>query len=174
MATQEYLKTFWPHAQDGRLCAREQAKAWALREVWREEGKGDHGLFSWVASRVEKTSNGKPTGANPTNSAMFQFFEKVDEDRDRYPGKHNGATRGPKRVLAGAKVTAIASAAKRLKAEGEEPTYAAVVAACPLVSCEDQGPNIKRNSHLSDSDRCELSLNIRIFVTCFLLNSVGV
>jgi len=45
MATQEDLKTLWLHDQNGRLCAREQAKARALREVWREEGKVDHGLF---------------------------------------------------------------------------------------------------------------------------------
>ena len=34
-------------------------------------------------------------------------------------------------MLRGGKVGAIASAAKRLKSEGIEPTYAAVVAACP-------------------------------------------
>ena len=53
MAAQEALKSFWLQAPDGRLCAREQAKAWALREVWRAEGNGDHGLYSWVASKVK-------------------------------------------------------------------------------------------------------------------------
>jgi hypothetical protein len=65
---------------------------------------------------------------------MEQFFEKVDEDGDWFPGKHSGAQRGPKRVLTGVKVTAIVSAAKRLKAAGDEPTYAAVVAACPAAT----------------------------------------
>ena len=134
MGTQETLKKFWLQAPEGRLCAREQAKAWALREVWREEGKGDHGLYCWVASKVKKTKNGKPAGARPTSSAMEQFFEKVDADGDWYPGKQTSTKRGPKRVLAGAKVTAIVSAAKRLKAEGQEPTYAAVVSSCPLAT----------------------------------------
>ena len=101
MATQDALKTFWLDAPDGRLCAREQAKAWALREVWREEGNGDHGLYAWVASKVKKTARGKPNGAHPGRSAMEQFFCKVDEDSDWFPGKHNGVRRGPKRVAAG-------------------------------------------------------------------------
>ena len=33
---QEQLRDMWLHAQDGRLCAWEQAKALALREVSRE------------------------------------------------------------------------------------------------------------------------------------------
>ena len=41
---------------------------------------------------------------------------------------HREARRG---ILRGVKVTAIVSAAKRIKAAGDEPTYGAVVAACP-------------------------------------------
>ena len=134
MATQEALKNFWLQAPEDRLCAREQAKAWALRELWREEGKGDYGLYSWVAGKVKKTKNGKPNGDNPTNTSMKEFFDKIDDDGEWFPGKHTGGKRGPKRVLTGVKVTAIVSAAKRLKAEGEEPTYSAVVAACPVAT----------------------------------------
>ena len=65
---------------------------------------------------------------------MHDFFAKVDADPAWYPGKHDGSTRGPKRVLRGAKRGAIVSAAKRLKAQGVEPTYAAVVAACPAAT----------------------------------------
>ena len=121
----------WTDGPDGRLCAREQAKAWALREVWQEQGNATYGLLPFVSCRVRKTKNGKPTGDHPTEAALHQFFEKVDADPDWYPGKHNGETRGPKRLLRGPKQTAIASAAKRLKAQGDEPTYSAIVAACP-------------------------------------------
>ena len=122
MASQDTLKELWLAAPEGRLCAREQAKAWALREVWRQEGKADHGLCTWVASKVKKSKNGKPAGPHPSSSAIEQFFAKVDDDGEWYPGKQTITKRGPKRVLTGAKVTAIVSAAKRLKTEGEEPT----------------------------------------------------
>ena len=48
---QEQLRDMWLHAQDGRLCAWEQAKALALREVSREL----HGRtqLEWIAARVE-------------------------------------------------------------------------------------------------------------------------
>ena len=38
MAAQEALQKLWLEGWDDRLCGREQAKAWALREVWQEEG----------------------------------------------------------------------------------------------------------------------------------------
>ena len=128
MATLEQL---WLSAPEGKLCAREQAKAWALRHVWLQAGNGQHGLYSYVAERVQKMKDGKPNGGHPVPNSVKDFFEKVDADPNWYPGKHTDTPRGPKRILTGVKVTAIVSAAKRLKAEGEEPTYSAVVAACP-------------------------------------------
>ena len=55
MSTQDALHESWVGGIEDRLCGREQAKAWALREVWREEGKSSHGLLTFVASRVRKT-----------------------------------------------------------------------------------------------------------------------
>ena len=121
----------WKLPPEGKLCGREQAKAWALREVWRSEGKSDYGMCTYIASKLKKTANGRPTGAAPGVSAVKEFFDKIDIDPDWLPGKASGTRGGPKRVLRGAKVTAIVSAAKRLKAEGEEPTYPAILAACP-------------------------------------------
>ena len=130
------MAELWLSAPEGKLCAREQAKAWTLpkfgvREVWRGEGKGEHGLLSFVAARIQKTKDGKPKGGAPCSNSITEFFRKVDSDPSWYPGKHSGERRGPKRVRSGIKVTAVVSAATRLKAEGEEPTYSAVVAACP-------------------------------------------
>jgi hypothetical protein len=88
-------------------------------------------VYTLVASKVKETSRGQPRGASPSVSAVKEFFEKVDSDPGWFPGKASDTRRGPKRLLRGAKVTAIVSAAKRIKAEGDEPTYSAVVAACP-------------------------------------------
>ena len=134
MSTQADLRDLWLQAPEGKLCAREQAKAWALREVWRAEGKGTYVMYPFIAGKVSKMSGGQPSGGPPGASALQEFFDKVDKDPEWFPGKTTGTRRGPKRVLRGVKVTAIASAAKRLKAEGEEPTYSAVIAACPQAS----------------------------------------
>ena len=60
---QEQLRDMWLHAQDGRLCAWEQAKALALREVSREL----HGRtqLEWIAARVEKAGGGHPSWRKP-------------------------------------------------------------------------------------------------------------
>ena len=97
-------------------------------------------MLTFVASRVKKTLKGKPKGAAPNVPSMKEFFDKVDTDPDWFPGKASDTPRGPKRVLRGGKVSAIASAAKRLKAQGEEPTYGGVVAACPVAT---QNPRTK-------------------------------
>ena len=131
MLSQEELRIVWLQSPEGKLCGREQAKAWALREVWRAEGKGDWGMHTFIAGKVKKTCQGQPNGGSPAVSSIKEFFEKIDHDPNWFPGKASDAKRGPTRLLRGSKVTAIVSAAKRIKAEGEEPTYSAVVAACP-------------------------------------------
>ena len=131
MSLEEQLRHAWLVGAEGRLSGREQAKAWALREVWRADGKKAYGMYEFIATRVRKTHNGEPVGDHPSTAAVLQLFAKMDNDSDWFPGKHCGEKRGPKRVLSGAKRAAVASAAKRLKREGQEPTYASVVAACP-------------------------------------------
>ena len=139
MSDQDQLRDLWLSAPEGRLCAREQAKAWALRETWHDKNESTYGLYAFVASKVCKNMNGKPSPKeHPTGDSMREFFAKVDDDDEWFPGKHSDAPRGPKRILCGAKVTAIVSAAKRLKAAGEEPTYSAVVAACPQATLNPQ------------------------------------
>ena len=48
MASQATLRELWLQGPEDRLCGREQAKAWALREVWLAEGKGEYGLCTFV------------------------------------------------------------------------------------------------------------------------------
>ena len=128
---QDLLRKHWLGGPDDRLCPREQAKAWALREVWLADKESTYGMYSFIASKVRKTKDGKPTGEHPHSNGLQDFFAKVDADAEWFPGKHSGAKRGPKRILIGGKKSAIGSAAKRLKAAGDEPTYADIVAACP-------------------------------------------
>ena len=72
---QEQLRDMWLHAQDGRLCAWEQAKALALREVSREL----HGRtqLAWIAARVEKAG-----GGHPNLGTLHKFFKVVDAKCD--------------------------------------------------------------------------------------------
>ena len=134
MTAQEALRKSWLEAPDDRLCGREQAKAWALREIWREDGKKPYGLNAFVSGKLWKQKAGKGRCAHPTPAAIGQLFQRIDSDPDWFPGKHNDEPRGPKRVLSGPKKTAVVSAAKRLKKEGSEPTYSAIVAACPAAT----------------------------------------
>ena len=101
MAALSSLEEAWTGGPDDRLCAREQAKAWALREIWREEGKENYGLLAFVASKLKKNLKGKPQGGPPTKQSLHEFFAKVDDDPSWFPGKHIAGTRGPKRVLRG-------------------------------------------------------------------------
>ena len=107
----------------GHLCALEQAKAWALREVWAEEGKSNYGMLAFVAKRVVKND-----GSRPTTQALAQLFERIDSDDEWFPGKQNGEKRGRKRVLSGAKASAVCRAAKAIKSAGSEVTYPLVCA----------------------------------------------
>ena len=121
------LEEAWTGGSRGHMSAVAEARAWALREVWREQhqGKGDYGLLSFVAARVKKVG-----GGNPSPSAVSQFFEKVDEDEGWFPGKRSEAAYGPKPVLHGAKRRRVAQKAMDMKESGVEPTYSRMVTDC--------------------------------------------
>ena len=72
---QDLLRKAWTGGRTGYLSALSEAKAWALREVWRAEGRGDWGMTSFVAQRVQKIGGGKPG-----QPAISKFFQKVDSD----------------------------------------------------------------------------------------------
>ena len=108
----------WLVGKEGGLCGREQARAWALREVWQADEKGAYGMLPFVASRQRRTKGGTPTGDCPGTSAVQGLFERIDEDPDWFPGKRDGEKSGRKRVLRGPKKSAVVSTAKGLKAEG--------------------------------------------------------
>ena len=58
---QALLRSAWLDAKDGSLSGREQAKAWALREVWKHDGKADHGMQTYIAGKLKKQGGGAPS-----------------------------------------------------------------------------------------------------------------
>ena len=139
------LRDAWLGGPEDRLCGREQAKAWALRECWREEHDSDHGLYKFVAARVNKTKDGLPNGGNPTGDAVKQLFDKIDGDDEWFPGKHCGGKRGPQPILKGGKKTGLIQAAKKIKRDGGEITYTGLIANAPKATLNpDTGEPVDR------------------------------
>ena len=114
-------------AEPGKLVqAREQAKAWALREAWRDSGKADHGMYTHIAGKLTKSD-----GEAPQSAAVKKLLHRIDDDDDWFPGKANYEETGAPALLTGAKRAAIAKSAMTLKKKGVEPTYERVIIACP-------------------------------------------
>ena len=68
---QDLLKKAWHGGRQGYLSPLSEARAWALREIWQEEGKPDYGMLTYIAGKVKK--NG---GGNPTQQAMSSSLPK--------------------------------------------------------------------------------------------------
>ena len=132
---QEQLRKLWHTATPGRLTPWQQARALALRDVSREE-YGGHVCVSWIASKVQKTDEtGEAySGEAPGQGSLSEFFKKVDEDPDWFPGKHNGEKRGPAPVMTGAKRQRIASSGMRQKENGNEPSVDVTRVRCPVAT----------------------------------------
>ena len=135
-SAQELLRTAWLDAKDDSLSGKEQAKAWALREMWRDDGKTDYGMLTYIAGKLKKKGGGSPSG-----EAVRRFFHKLDADPDWFPGKANYDNVGAPSVMTGQQRASMARCAMTMKSEGIEPTYGKVVAACPKAALN---PNTKR------------------------------
>ena len=123
-----------------------------MREVWREDHDGDHGLAAYVAGKVVKGD-----GKHPTGEAVAKLFQKMDADAEWFPGKRGeGAKPGPRPKLSGCKAAAIAKSAMTMKQKGTEPTYARIVAACPEATTnpDTQQPFGKKRVYKVFRERC--------------------
>ena len=151
MAVQDTLQKLWLHGKNGGLCAREQLKAWALREAWMDGKPGTFGMNTWIAERLTKMGGGRPTSA-----AVKELLGKIDNDEDWYPGKQYGEKRGRKRVLRGAKALAVARCAQSKKARGVDPTYAQVCGGCKdaVINPATGKPVDKRAVYVVFKERC--------------------
>ena len=70
-STQELLKKAWLGGRVGNMSPLSEARAWALAQVWQDDGKPDYGMHKYTAGKVTKVGGGRPT-----NSAIRQFLEK--------------------------------------------------------------------------------------------------
>ena len=154
---QASLQRLWHAARDGNLTPWTQAKAWALREVWRDNAKTDseYGLCTYVASKIVKKG-----GGHPTDAAVRKLFEKMDGDADWYPGKTYGSAGGRPCAISGTNKAVIARSIMALKESGAEPTYGLAIAQCPnaAVNPDTGAPVTKKRiydimrSHCYDED----------------------
>ena len=109
---QDALRAAWLDAPCGCLSAWSQARAWALREYWREDKDSEYGMLAFIAGKLSKSGGGKPSP-----QAVGQFFAKVDADTSWFPGKLEGQQRGRKRSLSKTQEAAIARSAMSMKAK---------------------------------------------------------
>ena len=92
MVAASALRTMWCEGKKGKMCPKEQAKAWALREAWRElHGESTYGMCKWIAARVFTVGN---PPKHPSIAAVQQFLDKVIEDPEWHPGKMYGKPAG--------------------------------------------------------------------------------
>ena len=82
MADQASLQELWLGGKAGCLSMWEQLKAWALREAWRQNNEGSHGVLTWIAEKLVKLGGGQPTVA-----AVKEFLYKGDKNDEWFPGK---------------------------------------------------------------------------------------
>jgi hypothetical protein len=125
-ASKGNLETLWQSGRNGSMCPLEQLRAFAYRAVMRELGVPEHGMYTKIAAKVVKVGGGAPTG-----QALSDFFGKVDEDPEWFPGKVYRKRNGPPPALNGAKRQCVARSAEALKKSGLEPTFALICASCP-------------------------------------------
>ena len=130
VSRQTVLKEAWLSGMMGRMSGQTQAKAWALRELWKEEhGDKIYGMLTHIASKLHVISPPRAKKEHPTNSALLQFFEKIDNDEEGwYPGKNDQKKRGPDPAINGTNRNVIARSAMTMKENGKEPTYPELVA----------------------------------------------
>ena len=126
LSQQDLLREAWLGGRDGNLSALSEARAWALCEVWRDGGKTDYGMFTFIAGRLKKVGGGRPT-----LQAVKQLLERIDGDRDWFPGKSSQQRHGPSSVITPTNQSIVARSAMSMKERGVEPTYSNLVAACP-------------------------------------------
>jgi len=124
---QELLKAAWHGGRRGYLSAMSQAKAWALREVWRESHDSEHGMNTFIAGKLKKQGRGK---VSP--QAVGQLFSRIDGDVEWFPGKSTQEVFGPASVITPQNQATVARSAMAMKDRGEEPTYSDIVAANPV------------------------------------------
>ena len=121
------LEKLWLGGRTGTLAPWSEAKAWAMRVVWKDAHKGStHGLNTYVAGKLRKIGGGKPTP-----QALGRLYEKMDDDPHWYPGKVYGDVGGRPSALSETNKSIIARSLMSYAEKGGEATYPMALALCP-------------------------------------------
>ena len=76
MASSSSLKDLWKTGKKGSLSPLEQSRAWALREVYRENGIPEKKLYTQVAGKLFKIGKNGKKGDHPTPMQSCNFSTK--------------------------------------------------------------------------------------------------
>ena len=134
VSKQKLLQEAWLSGREGTMSAQTQARAWALREAWRDEGNSDYGMCTHIASKLYTIAPPKTKKEHPSAAAIQQLFQKIDQDKAWFPGKSAQVQYGPAPAINGTNQSIIARSAMNLKEKGKEPTYSTLVAHNPEAS----------------------------------------
>ena len=139
---QELLRKAWLGGRHGNLSPMMEARAWALREVWKDDKESSYGMLEYIAGKVVKVAPEGEEAEQPTKQAMAKFFLKVDADPDWFPGESSQEKHGPSSVINATNQAIVARSAMAMKSRGEEVTYAKLVAATPkaLANADTEAP----------------------------------
>ena len=88
----ETLRDKWKGGRLGTLCAMEQAKVWALREVMKDTDEGVN--YEAIAEKVVKIAPKGKKGGHPNRNAIRKLIERMDGDDEWFPGKRPEAAYG--------------------------------------------------------------------------------
>ena len=76
MSRQQELKELWLSAPaSNNLSALEELKAWALRQMWEQDGRSQYGMHTFIAGKIRKGG-----GECPTRCAVKKLLDKIDAD----------------------------------------------------------------------------------------------
>ena len=132
VSTQEVLKEAWLGGRQGNMSGQTQARAWALREVWKDEhGEKTYGMLTHIASKLYTITPPRKKKEHPSSNALGQLFDKMDNDQEWFPGKSDQARYGPAPALNGTNQGIIARSAMTMEEGGKEVTYPQIVAHNP-------------------------------------------
>ena len=135
VSRQELLKEAWLGGRQGNMSGQTQARAWALREVWKDEhGEKTYGMLTHIASKLYTITPSRKKREHPSPSALSQLFDKMDNDKEWFPDKSVQAKHGPAPAINGTNQAIIARSAMNMKENGEEVTYPAILAHNPKAS----------------------------------------
>ena len=119
---QKILEEAWLGGRVGNMTGMEEARAWALREAWQDEGKSSYGMLTHIASKVHKIApNKRAKKEHPSPSALSQLFAKMDSDPEWYPGKSDQQSFGPSPAINGTNQGIIARSAMTMKQQVKNP-----------------------------------------------------